>query len=134
MGGCLMVVGNSATAERQDSEAAPQPNAALAIGGIAVQTLRVTGYSILRILTVSNVPGSIEIFERVQEEDGQPVGIFTRTLGPLASFASVDPDGAVTEQICFRHPPCGDIILVRYTNGGVVQAFFNFRIEGLPIA
>ena len=129
-----MAAGNAATQERQDSEAAPQPRAALAIGAVSIQTLRVTGYSLLRILVVSDVAGSLEIFERVQEEEGQPVGIFTRTVPPTATFASVDPDGTVTQQICFRHPPCGDIVLVRYTNGGVAQAFFNFRIEGLPIA
>ena len=121
------------TPERQATEATPRPRELLAAGAIFEATLRVSGYSIVRILTVSDVPGVLDIFEAVATPDGAPL-TFAFTAGPFATAAVVDNNGNAIERICFRHPPCGDIILMRYTNGPdpAGQAFFDFGIAGQP--
>ena len=119
-------------AQRQAIERIPQPRALLAAAEVVDLDLRVHGYNVIPILIVSDVAGTLEIFERVEEDAGLPIGTFVR-LFTFPSVAGVDEEGNAVQFICRRHFPCGDIGLFRFTNGGADQAFFNVSIKGQPI-
>ncbi len=127
--------GVHSTQERQNREAFPRPKAGLVLGAFEIFETRmnVNGYAAIDLFFVTSAAGTVDVFESRACKALPTPGVFARTLAAVPTVATVNETGAVVFVLCRRIFTCGDLVLIRFTNGGFAQTFFDSDSKALPL-
>ena len=107
---------------------------AMFVAGIKTQRRSYEGRAMIRGSWNSNVNGTLDIYQCLNETDagaitnGAPAAGTGDAINNLTTFAFVSTGVACKGQPFFV-PIVLPYIVVRYTNGGVIQATFRLQVE-----